>query len=193
MHNIEPFFKWREEYIAAEDRNSPFYRRKYSEFEYTNKIYNHLIHPQWDKFGSETLLLKILFTDYEDGYTIIELLGEWNDAIANDILTLKKFVLNRLAEHGINKYIFVGENLLNFHADSDDYYEEWYEDVSEEDGWIVFLNITEHVMDEMKEARLHHYINFGKQYNEVNWRIAKPEHLYDKVLDLMNSRPKLLK
>ena len=70
MHNIEPYYNWRNLYIASEDALSPFYEREYSEFEYTNKIYNYLIHPQWDYIGSETLYIKIIYADYNEGFTI---------------------------------------------------------------------------------------------------------------------------
>src|SRR3954471_2860278 len=81
MHAIEPFYNWRHLYIAEEDERSPFYGREYSEFEFTNQVYNFLIHPQWDEFGSPTLYMKILYADYELKACIIELLGEWNDAL----------------------------------------------------------------------------------------------------------------
>ena len=41
MHSIEPFYNWRAYYIASEDKRSPFYGRNYSEFEFTNSIYNY--------------------------------------------------------------------------------------------------------------------------------------------------------
>ena len=90
MQDIEPYYRWRDLYIADEDELSPFYGREYSEFEYTNTIYNYYIHPQWDDFGSSTLYLKVLFVDYEIGYAIIEMIGEWNDAINNDIMTVNQ-------------------------------------------------------------------------------------------------------
>ena len=65
MHEIEPYFNWRHLYTAEEDPQSPFYKRTYSEFEFSQTVYNYYIHPQWDDFGSRTLYLKILFTDYE--------------------------------------------------------------------------------------------------------------------------------
>ncbi len=43
--------------------------------------------------GSETLYLKILFVDYDERYAIIELIGEWNDAINNDIMLLKRDIV----------------------------------------------------------------------------------------------------
>lgn len=81
MHNIEPFYNWRHIYISEEDRLSPFYGRAYSEFEFSQTVYNYYIHPQWDDFGSRTLFLKVLLADYEEKYAIIELIGEWNDAV----------------------------------------------------------------------------------------------------------------
>ena len=53
MHNIEPYYNWRHIYISEEDERSPFFGREYSEFEFTQAIYNYLIHPQWDEFGFE--------------------------------------------------------------------------------------------------------------------------------------------
>ncbi len=62
------------------------------------------IHPQWDDFGSPTLYLKVLYTDYASWViAIIELLGEWNDCINNDIMYLKREVVDVLVENGINK------------------------------------------------------------------------------------------
>ena len=71
MHTLEPYFNWRNLYVASEDKRSPFFGKEYSEFKYTEQIYNHLIHPQWDNIGSTTLFAKILFTDYDDGYCIM--------------------------------------------------------------------------------------------------------------------------
>ena len=96
MQDIEPYYNWRDYYIASEDELSPFYQREYSEFEYTNAIYNYLIHPQWDDIDSPTLYIKILFVDYELNYAIIELFGEWNDCINNDIMTLKRDIIEVL-------------------------------------------------------------------------------------------------
>ena len=81
MHNIEPYFNWRDEYVSEEDDRSPFYGREYNEFQYTTKIYNYFIHPQWDDFGSPTLYTKILHADYDQGFAILEFIGEWNDCI----------------------------------------------------------------------------------------------------------------
>jgi len=81
MHDIEPFFLWRDYYKAENDRWSPFYQRQYDEFSFTNAIYNYVIHPQWDDIGSDTLFIKILYVNYDEAFAIIEMIGEWNDCI----------------------------------------------------------------------------------------------------------------
>ena len=90
MQDIEPYYNWRHLYTAEEDKRSPFYGRQYSEFEYSLTLYNYYIHPQWDDFGSRTLYMKLLYADYDQQFAILELLGEWNDAIENDIMTLRR-------------------------------------------------------------------------------------------------------
>ena len=107
MHNIEPYYNWRHLYTAEEDEYSPFYGREYSEFEYSNSVYNYYIHPQWDEFGSRNLYMKILFIDYQFNFAIIELLGEWNDAIDNDIMTMKRNIIDTLIAQGITKFILI--------------------------------------------------------------------------------------
>ena len=92
MHHVEPFYDWRNYYIASEDSNSPFFENQYSEFNFENTVYNFYIHPQWDSIGSSTLFTKALYVDYEEGYSILEFIGEWNDAIENDVMTLKRWM-----------------------------------------------------------------------------------------------------
>ena len=104
MHDLEPHFAWLNQYSAADDQRSPFYQREYSEFYFDKTVYNYLIHPQWDQFGSNTLYIKILFADYQDKFAIIEMIGEWNDALYNDIMTLKREVLELMMAEGINKF-----------------------------------------------------------------------------------------
>jgi hypothetical protein len=176
MHTIEPYYRWRKYYIASEDEKSPFYVRIYSEFEFTNKIYNYLIHPQWDEFGSETLYLKILYVNYNLGFAIIEFIGEWNDTLYNDIMYLKREVIDRLVSHNIHKYILIGENVLNFHSSDDSYYEEWYDDI--ENGWIVAINFQEHVIREFLQENIGYYILFNAEYSTINWRSLTPLDLY---------------
>jgi len=186
MHDIEPYYNWRALYIASEDERSPFYEREYSEFEYTNAIYNYLIHPQWDDIDSPTLYIKILFVDYDQKYAIIEMIGEWNDAINNDIMLLKRNVIEKIMEEGVNKFILIGENILNFHASDDCYYQEWFEEV--EDGWIAFLNFRKHVLDEFQHANIDYYILSGGKLNDVAWRTSSPNELYEKIEHYVQKR-----
>lgn len=174
MHDIEPYYNWRQYYIASEDKLSPFYRRQYSEFHFTDKIYNHYIHPQWDNFGSSTLYCKVLYANYEQQFTVIELMGEWNDAVHNDVMELKRSLIDPMIAHGIIKFVLIGENILNFHASDELYYEEWYEDIKEEGGWILALNFREHIITEMQHSSIHHYLNTGEHYSNVLWRKIKP-------------------
>ncbi len=186
MHLIEPFYGWRNYYIASEDPVSPFYDRIYSEFEFNNTVYNYYIHPQWDSIGSPTLFIKILFADYDDGYVILELIGEWNDAIENDIMTLKRDIIEPIMERGINKYILIGENVLNFHHSDDCYYEEWFDEV--EDGWIAMVNFHDHVIREFERINIDHYFVMGGELEDIEWRTFQPNQFFKKISDLVTKR-----
>lgn len=186
MHFVEPFFEWRDFYVASEDPKSPFFDRIYSEFEFEHKIYNYVIHPQWDTMGSETLFLKIIFVDYEENYAIIELIGEWNDAIENDIMTLKRDIVEILMESGITKYILIGENVLNFHYSDESYYEEWYDEI--DDGWVAMINFHAHVSQEFNRIHLDQYFATGGELDELDWRTMSPDHMYKKVSEIVEKR-----
>jgi len=179
LHTIEPYYNWRNLYTAEDDPRSPFFQREYSETHYTDQIYDHYIHPQWDNIDSTTLFIKLLFTNYDKGYCIIELFGEWNDCLHNDIMFLKRGVIETLTREGIDKFILIGENVLNFHYSDDCYYEEWFEEV--EDGWIAALNFREHVIQELKSANIDSYFVLGGKLNLVDWRIFTPPNLYRKI------------
>ena len=186
MHAIEPFYRWRDYYIASEDERSPFYGRGYSEFEFVHAIYDHVIHPQWDEFESPTLYIKILYVDYDRSFVIIEMIGEWNDLLHNDIMFLKRNIIDELVGEGIRHFIMVGENVLNYHSSDDSYYEEWFEDV--EDGWIAFVNFREHVMADFQEANIDYYMVAGGELNDLNWRTFTPQGVYEKVDSLVMNR-----
>ncbi len=188
MQDIEPYYNWREMYLAAEDDRSPFYGREYSEFEYANTIYNFYIHPQWDEFGSSTLYLKILFVDYDLRFAIIELIGEWNDAINNDIMILKRDIIEALMAEGVNKFMLIGENVLNYHASDDCYYQEWYDEVADDEGWIAAINFRQHVIDEFAKNNIDYYFVLGGELNELNWRNYRPQQLCNKVEGLIRHR-----
>ena len=186
MHDIEPYYRWRDNYIASEDALSPFFETNYNEFEFDKQIYNYLIHPQWDFFGSQTLYLKVLYTDYDKGYSIIELMGEWNDALHNDIMTLKREIIDLMVIEGINKFILIGENVLNFHSSDDCYYEEWFQDL--EDGWIAAINFREHVISEFKRNNIDYYINFGGNLDDLQWRSLKPIQFFKLIESELGKR-----
>ncbi|MEO5645102.1 MAG: hypothetical protein ABIQ40_11445 [Bacteroidia bacterium] len=191
MHSIEPFYNWRDLYTAEEDENSPFYGREYSEFEFTNRVYNYLLHPQWDDFGAQTLYMKILYADYDLKFCVIELIGEWNDALNNDIMLLKRDIIEEFQLHGINKYIIIGENVLNFHHSDDSYYEEWFQEVEDSEGangWIALINFQPHVLTEMKKARIDWYLNWGGKLDELPWRTYKPQQLLTVVDEIIRKR-----
>lgn len=181
MHTIEPYYNWRDIYIASEDAQSPFFGRIYNEFGFDHKIYNYFIHPQWDTIESTTLYLKILYVDYIEGAAILEFIGEWNDVIDNDIMMLKRNVIDILLGKEINRYILIGENILNFHGDIDDYYEEWNEAVADEGGWIAAVNFRPHVIDEMKRNNVGDYFHFKEEMDIIDWRTMRPDHLVNKI------------
>jgi hypothetical protein len=185
MHDIEPFYNWRHIYISEEDERSPFYGRQYSEFEFSQSVYNYYIHPQWDEFGSRTLYLKILLADYNERYAVIEMIGEWNDAIENDIMTLKRDVIDALMDEGINKFILIAENVLNFHSGDKDYYQEWYEQSEEEHGWVAILNMPEGTQHDFRKAKLNNYIELLEL---PDWRVYKPFHLFRKIDNELTAR-----
>ncbi len=178
MHNLEPYYNWQHIYVSEEDERSPFYGIEHSQFEYKDAVYDHYIHPQWDNFGSRTLYAKALMAEYEDGFAIIEFIGEWNDAVEDDIMTLKRNVLEAFMDEGINKFILIVENVLNFHSGDKDYYEELHEELMDANGWIVCLNMPEHACYEFRKARLNQYI---EPMNIENWRGYKPYHLFRKI------------
>lgn len=178
MHDIEPFYNWRHIYVSEEDVRSPFYGRDYSEFEFSQTVYNYYIHPQWDEFGSRTLYVKVLMADYDEHYAIIEMIGEWNDAIENDIMTFKREVLEKFMYEGIFKFILIAENVLNFHSGDTEYYEELFEEITDENGWVVCLDMPQQTQHDFRQARLNRYIELQEL---ENWRVYKPFHLFKKV------------
>lgn len=181
MHTIEPYYNWRDYYIVTDDERMPFFRKEYSEFEFSTTIYNYYIHPQWDEIGSPTLFIKILFIDYNAEFAVIELMGEWNDCINNDIMYFKRNIIEKMMRYNINKFVLIGENVLNFHASDECYYEEWFEEVNDEGGWIAGLNFRDHVLAEMNSVHINYYILTGDRYKNLNWRNFEPTNLFSLI------------
>lgn len=186
MHTLEPFYNWRNFYVSEDDQYSPFYGKEYSEFYFTDRIYDHVIHPQWDNMGSTTLFMKLIFCDYNEGVCIIELIGEWNDTLYNDVMTFKRNIVDHLVDYGINKFILIGENVLNFHSSDDCYYEEWFEDV--EDGWIAMVNFRDHVLREFEDTNIDQYFIQGGQLNDLSWRTRTPIELFNLIDQMVMKR-----
>lgn len=129
--------------------------------------------------------MKILFVDYEQSYAIIELLGEWNDAIENDIMTLRRDVTDVLYAKGVNKFILIAANVLNFHSSNDDYYQEWREQISDEGGWVVVIDMPEQSQYDFKRARLTNYISLVEF---PQWRTLKPEIVFQEIESIFGRR-----
>jgi hypothetical protein len=186
MHEIEPYYNWLKYYDSSTDDRSPFFGKEYNHDVYSETIYGYYIDPAWDFIGSETLYLKILYADYDRGFAVIEFIGEWNDAINNDIMHLKRNVIEQLLAEGINKYILIGENVMNFHGSDDSYYEEWFEDV--EDGWIAAVSFPEFIQEELKKYNVDHYVNMGGTLQITQWRTLHPLNFFEAVDRLIQRR-----
>ncbi|MFN0049927.1 MAG: hypothetical protein ACKVOU_12465 [Cytophagales bacterium] len=186
MHDIEPFYGWEKFYNSSTDKKSPFYGKQYNYELFTNEIYGFFINPAWDFIGSETLYVKLLFADYKEKYCIIELIGEWNDTLHNDIMHLKRNFIDEITQQGINEFIVIGENVYNFHGSDDCYYEEWFEDI--EDGWIVFMNFREFIHREWRKFGVDAYVNYGGELEVEPWRTMTPQILHQHIKNTIVKR-----
>ncbi len=189
MHLLEPHYAWEGLYQASTDPRSPLFGAENDLNAYTNTIYGYYIHPQWDPLDSRTLFLKILFADYDaDHVAIIEFIGEWNDAIENDVMNLKRLIIDPLIQEGIVRFILVGENVFNFHGSDDEYYAEWFDDIDDEGGWIAAVGFQEHVYREMQQYHLDQYIHFGGQFDTLAWRTFSPIQLAGVIEGIIQRR-----
>ncbi|MEM9895451.1 MAG: hypothetical protein AAF789_03710 [Bacteroidota bacterium] len=186
MHTIRPYERWNQYYNSSYDDRSPFSGKEYNYDLYSDHIYGYYIDPAWDFMGSETLYIKIIFVEYDLGFCVIELIGEWNDAINNDIMQFKRNILEHMRDTGINKFILIGENVMNFHGSDDCYYEEWYDEV--EEGWIAAVNFQEHVEEEMKQFGIDMYINMSGSLQIEKWRTVTPMRFFELVDGLIQRR-----
>lgn len=186
MHEIEPHYNWLQYYDSSQDDRSPFFEKEYNYDQYSESIYGYYIDPAWDAFGSETLYLKILYTDYDLGFTILEFIGEWNDTLHNDIMLLKRNLVELLLAEGVNKFILVGENVFNFHGSDDCYYEEWFDEV--EDGWIAAVNFPDFIRQEFERYQLDRYINMGGTLQIPQWRTLQPIRFFELVNAMIQRR-----
>jgi hypothetical protein len=183
MHQFEPFFGWLDFYSHESDPLSPFHEVEHNQFFFDRQVYDYLAHPLWDTIGSEGLLVKILFADYEEGYAVIELFGVWNDLLQNDWRLLVENCLEILRMEGIQRFVFIGENILNIYLDADDYYQAFQEEL--EEGWMAFIGIREHVIQELERYGIGQYFFWSPALTELRWRKLKPPQIVALVEESM--------
>ena len=179
LRDIEPFYGWLELYSHEEDVYSPFHEVEHNLFYYDRSI-NHIpAHPLWDHIGSESLLVKILYANYDQGYAIIELFGEWNDLFDNDFKLLAENCLTYLMDNRINKFILICENVFNIYLEADDYYQAMEEEL--EEGWICTLRLRESVKEEMQAYGIAPYFYWNTELDAISWRKLKPFQLFQLI------------
>ncbi|MEZ4776821.1 MAG: hypothetical protein R3D00_26840 [Bacteroidia bacterium] len=179
LRDIEPFYGWLEIYSHDQDELSPFHEVQHNMFYYDRSINNIPAHPLWDDIGSESLLVKILYANYQEGYAIIELFGEWNDLFENDYKLFGENCLTYLIDNGIDKFILICENVFHIYLETDDYYQAIQEEM--EDGWICILKAKEEVREDMIQYGVSPYFFWSPVLDEINWRKLKPFQLFSLV------------
>lgn len=188
MHELAPHHNWQNHYMSEDDPGSPFFEQIYDQFQYSTEIYGYYIDPQWDSIGSKTLYVKVIFVDYDLGSAIIELIGEWNDLLYNDIMYLKRELIDVMIGQGINKFVLLGEHVLSFHSSEDDYYSEWFDEIDESEGYIALLNFRQHVLDDFSAADIDSYFVLGGKLNDIAWRTQHPDKLLESIDELVQKR-----
>lgn len=186
MQDIEPFYGWLDLYAQEMDPNSPFHETLHNEFFYDKAVYNYLAHPLWDEIGSESLLVKILFADYEQQFAIIELMGVWNDLFENDFKLFAENCLTFLMDAGIRKFIFICENVLHIYLDADDYYQAVQEEI--EEGWLCLIRPREHVLEDLRSANIDRFFILSEKLDALHWRKLRPWELFEEVRKLKDER-----
>jgi hypothetical protein len=106
---------------------------------------------------------------------------------------LKRNIIDELVPLGINKFILIGENILNFHGSDDCYYEEWFEDVEDaclpdRQGWIAAVSFPDFIQDEMKKYHIDTYVNMGGTLQLPQWRTLQPTVFCELIGKLIQRR-----
>ncbi len=182
LHHIEPFYGWLELYNHELDPNSPFHEVEHNQFYFDRSVNNIPAHPLWDHIGSESLLVKILFADYDEQYAIIEFFGEWNDLFENDFKLLAENCLSFLIDAGIRYFVLICENVFHGYFESDDYYEA-LQDELEGEGWICLMRLRDHIKEDMIQYGLDSYFYWSEPVDQLAWRKLKPNMLYEVIAD----------
>lgn len=176
MHNIEPFYGWLKHYDPEADHRSPFYGVVHNAFFFDRQVHEYLAHPLWESIGSEGLLVKLLYVDYDRGFAVLEMFGVWNDLLENDFKLFIENCLSRMIQEGISRFVLVMENVLNIYLEADDYYQEITEMLGE-GGWICLLRTREHVLRELSAYGIDAYFYWAEGLDELRWRKLKPWQL----------------
>lgn len=179
LRDIEPFYGWLHLYSHEMDENSPFYEVEHNLFEYDRQMNRIPVHPLWDSIESESLLVKVLYADYDRKYAIIELFGEWNDLYENDYKLLAENCLTYFIDAGINRFILICENVFHGYYETDDYYEAVQEELGY--GWICLLRMRPSVREELEAYQLTSYFFQSEICDELPWRKLRPAQLFDAV------------
>jgi hypothetical protein len=126
---------------------------------------------------------------------VIEFIGEWNDTINNDVMHLKRNIIDEQLAAGINKFILIGENIMNFHGSDDSYYEEWFDEVEDTEtgpdklpGWIAAVSFPDFIQLELRKYHVDQYINMGGTLQIANWRTMHPQAFCETVNALITRR-----
>lgn len=180
LHHIEPYYGWLNLYNHETDDRSPFHQVEHNQFYYDRSVNRIPAHPLWDDIGSESLLVKILYADYNKSYAIIELFGEWNDLFENDYKLMAENCLTYLIDHGIDKFILICENVFHIYLQEDDYYQALQEELGAE-GWICTLRARDNVWEEMESYGISHFFYRSPLLDEIPWRKSKPGQLFQLV------------
>ena len=78
------------------------------------------------------------------------------------------------------------------HHSDDACYEEWFDEVVDQDGWIALLNFREHVLADMQGIDLDSYFVLGGELNELGWRTFTPGQLFQRIDDCVEQHWGLL-
>jgi len=103
-------------------------------------------------------------------------------------MELKREVIDIFEREGIYKFVLIADNVLNFHSGIKEYYQEWYEEVTDENRWIVMIDMPEATQHDFRNAKLNQYVEL---YDLPNWRTYKPFHLFKKIDNELMARLKM--
>jgi len=144
----------------------------------------------WDFFGSEnTVILKILYADYEPGLLWwLEFIRRMERPPSTMIswTTKNAISLSCWRAKGINKFIFLWKHVASTSmALMDSYYEEWFDESWEERDGLRQVSIAAHVHDEMKKyPHRSLYINMSGHAPRLkkNWRNITSGNVFLKLI-----------